>query len=85
MSVKPTARMTPIAIPEECLEKDMVCVSVWGDLWGVSLCSAPPIAGEATGVCNITTETCMVRAWCPVEEENKNMFVLYLELCCGVL
>ena len=29
--------------------------------------------GPFTGHCNETTNTCMIRAWCPVEEENENI------------
>ena len=31
------------------------------------------VAGMATGKCNTTTSTCMVYAWCPVEEEDDNI------------
>ena len=29
--------------------------------------------GPNTGVCNDTTHTCVIRAWCPTEDENDNI------------
>ncbi len=43
------------------------------------------VAGVATGKCNTTTSTCMVYAWCPVEEEDDKTTYVCCDKCTQVV